>query len=143
MMWDLMRMNLGNWHPREIPESLLQGKALREQQHLTLPPWEQWYFMLLHTGRLPGAIAKRPNVARTLALVENAQKLIPRLKFEASVYTVRSFLLDAKRTGLPCKKFEGSQFNGWEFQPLRECRQAWERLYGPQLWDAEVEEWRV
>jgi ABC-type cobalamin/Fe3+-siderophores transport system ATPase subunit len=141
MMWDLQRMDLDGWHPREIPEALLKSKTLQEQQAHTLAPWEQWFFMLLHTGKLPGASPKRPNVARTVSLVANAQSLIPRLKFEASVYTVRSFLLDAKRTGLACKKFEGSQFNGWEFLPLAEHRRAWERLYGTQLWDADVDEW--
>jgi hypothetical protein len=143
MFYDLRGMDLGGWHPREIPEALLKGKALQEQQTHTLQPWEQWFFMLLHTGSLPGATKKRPNVARTTLLVDDAKALIPRLKFDASVYTVRAFLLDAKRTGLACKKFEGSAFNGWEFWPLSEHRKAWEKLYGPQLWETKVTEWTV
>lgn len=53
MMWDLQRMDLGEWHPREIPESLLKGSALQEQQTHTLPPLEQWYLSLLKDGRVP------------------------------------------------------------------------------------------
>jgi hypothetical protein len=32
MMWDLQRMDLDGWHPREISEALLRGAALQEQQ---------------------------------------------------------------------------------------------------------------
>src|SRR5262249_33587993 len=56
MMWDLQRMDLGGWHPREISESLLKGSALQKQQTHTLPPLEQWYLSLLQDGRLPGAL---------------------------------------------------------------------------------------
>jgi hypothetical protein len=48
MMWDLQSLELNGWHPREIPERLLRGAALQEQQGHTLPPLEQWYLMLLH-----------------------------------------------------------------------------------------------
>ena len=42
MFYDLQRWELGDWHPREIPEELLRNPALQEQQGHTLPPWEQW-----------------------------------------------------------------------------------------------------
>ena len=61
MFYDLRAMELGDWHPREIPEALLRNPALQGQQGHTLPPWEQWYVMLLHNGKLPGALTKRPN----------------------------------------------------------------------------------
>jgi hypothetical protein len=95
----------------------------------------------LDHGQFEGAKPKQPNIARTTSLVANAQSLIPRLKFDASPYTVRSFLLDAKRIGLACEKFEGSSYNGWKFWPLADHRAAWEKLYGTQLWDADTNEW--
>ena len=58
MFYDLRAMELGDWHPREIPEALLRNPALQEQQGHTLPPWEQWYVMLLHNGKLPGALSE-------------------------------------------------------------------------------------
>ena len=74
MFYDLRAMDLGDWHPREIPEALLRNPALQEQQGHTLPPWEQWYVMLLHNGKLPGALTKRPNTAFTNSLLASARE---------------------------------------------------------------------
>ena len=63
LFYDLRGMDLGDWHPRHIPENLLRGSALQEQQSYNLPAWEQWYLMLLHNGAVPGAPSKRRNVA--------------------------------------------------------------------------------
>ena len=38
MLYDLQRMDLGDWHPRDIPEALLSNPALQKQQGFTLPP---------------------------------------------------------------------------------------------------------
>jgi Family of unknown function (DUF5906) len=43
LFYDLLGMDLGDWHPRHIPESLLRGSALQGQQSYNLPAWEQWY----------------------------------------------------------------------------------------------------
>jgi hypothetical protein len=53
MFHDLREMELGDWHPRDIPEALLCGAALQKQQGFNLPPLEQWYVSLLHDGVLP------------------------------------------------------------------------------------------
>ena len=135
MMWDLQRMDLKGWHPREIPEALLRGAALQEQQSHTLPPLEQWYLMLLHNGSLPGALVKRPNTALTTRLLSDAREQVPRLRFELTEVGLRNFLLNAERIGVVCTKYRNSAANGWTFPPLSECRKAWERLYGAQRWD--------
>ena len=70
MFYDLQRMDLGDWHPRNIPEALLTDPALQKQQSYNLPPLEQWYLTLLHNGRLRHAY-----VALTRALVENAKQV--------------------------------------------------------------------
>jgi len=89
MMWDLQRMDLDGWHPREIPESLLKGSALQAQQAHTLPPLEQWYLSLLQDGRVAGALVNndptsrkisRPSTAYTKSLSEDAKDRFPRLK---------------------------------------------------------------
>jgi len=85
MFYDLREMELGDWHPREIPDALLRNPALQEQQGHTLPPWEQWYVMLLHNRKVPGALAKRPNTAFTSSLLENARERVPRLRWEGEV----------------------------------------------------------
>ena len=140
MMWDLQGKDLQDWHPREIPESLLKSAALQEQQVHTLPPFEQWYLMLLHDGKIPGAYYKRRNTALTRSLLDDARERVPRLRYETDV-SLRNFLSDAGRLGVVCTKFRTSAANGWSFPPLAECREAFEQLYGPQLWDNPAEEW--
>jgi hypothetical protein len=70
MMYDLLRLGLGDWHPREIPDNLLQSAALQAQQTHTLPPLEQWYLSILEDGRVPGAMIYDP------AIVGRAKKLL-------------------------------------------------------------------
>jgi hypothetical protein len=80
MFYDLQRMDLAGWHPREIPDAMLTNPAMQKQQSHTLPPLEQWYIMLLHNGVLPGAISGRPGSAYTKALIDDARSKIPRLR---------------------------------------------------------------
>ena len=87
MFYDLLEVELGDWHPREIPDALLKGEALAEQQTRTLPPWEQWYLSLLRDGRLPGAWVKKkkPHIAYTSSLISDAREQVPRLKWKSDV----------------------------------------------------------
>ena len=141
MMWDLQEMDVADWHPREIPESLLKGAALQEQQVHTLPPFEQWYLMLLHDGAIPGAYYKKLNTSLTRSLLDDARERIPRLRYETDV-ALRNFLSDAGRLGVVCTKFRTAYANGWSFPPLSECREAFAKLYGPQDWDnSDAEDW--
>jgi hypothetical protein len=135
MLYDLRRRDLGDWHPRDIPEELLHGAGLQKQQSLALPPWQQWFVSLLHAGRLPGANAKRPNFAKTRTLLADAQKRYPRLKWKGDT-DIGNFL-----TELGCEWDHTRVANGYEFPPLAECRAEWARKYGPQEWGKAVEEW--
>jgi len=141
MMWDLQRVQLDGWHPREIPEGLLHSAALQKQQSHTLPPLEQWYVTLIHSGVLPGALVKRPNTAYTRSLMEDARTKVPRLRWDLSDVALRDFLVNEERIGAPCTKYRNANQNGWSFPPLAECREAWEHMYGPTRWDSDVEEW--
>jgi hypothetical protein len=142
MFYDLLRMDLGDWHPREIPESLLKGGALQGQQRFNLPPLEQWYLGLLHEGALPNAPSKRPNATFTESLIADAKAKVPRLKFDLTENALRDFLVDSERTGIVCTKYRTNVANGWSFPPLEECRQAWTKRYGKVAWDhSEVAEW--
>jgi hypothetical protein len=136
MVYDLLRVELGDWHPREIPDALLRGGALTQQQALSLPPWEQWYLSLLLDGKLPEASNKKPNTAYTHALLDNIKERVPRLKFDASDYSLRVFMLK-----MGCTKYHGSLGNGWSFAPLAIARAAWDAAYGPQGWDNPDGEW--
>jgi hypothetical protein len=148
MMWDLMRMDLGDWHPREIPASLLKGAALQRQQAFTLPPLEQWYFGLLKEGSVPGALINynpqhskkisRPNTAYTYSLTADARERFPRLRWELSDIMLEDFVTDERWP--KAKKYRDAHRNGWTFEPLKESREAWDQRYGPQKWN-DVKEW--
>jgi len=139
MFYDLQRMELGDWHPRDIPETLLRNPALLKQQGFTLPPLEQWYVSLLHDGVLPGALANRPNTAFTKNLLDDAKERVPRLKWDLTEVALRNFLVE--EIGIPCSKFRASWGNGWSFAPLSELREAWCKRYGDVKWDTEGKEW--
>jgi hypothetical protein len=141
MFWDLGQRDLGDWHPRDIPEELLQNTVLQRQQGLTLPPLEQWYVMLLHEGRLPKSFQTKPNTSLTASLMKHAWENVPRLRWDLSEAGLKNFLTDRESLGIICTKRRFSTANGWSFPPLKECRHAWEERYGPTKWDNEVEEW--
>jgi hypothetical protein len=151
MFHDLREMDLGDWHPRDLPESLLNGAALQKQQGHTLPPLEQWYLSLLHNGSLPGALSKRPNTAPTCrqegphardGLIDDARDKFPRLRYDLSENGLRNFLVESpEKIGISCTKYRDAKFNGWSFPPLAECREAWESKYGAVNWDNPIEEW--
>src|SRR6516162_6064174 len=92
----LQRMDLGDWHPREIPEALLTNPTLQKQQSYNLPPLEQWYVGLLHNGKLPGALVRanppKPNTAYTRSLIDDAILRVPRLRWDLSDVGLRNFL---------------------------------------------------
>jgi hypothetical protein len=147
MMWDLQRMDLDGWHPREIPESLLKGSALKEQQTLTLLPLEQWYLSLLQDVQVPKALVNnnpnskkisRPNTAYTKSLREDAIERFPRLRWELSDSAIAEFLTNASWP--KATKYRDNKNNGWTFEPLAESRAAWDKRYGPQAWN-DAQEW--
>ena len=136
MFHDLRGMDLGDWHPRDIPEALLSNPALQKQQVLNLPPLEQWFVSLLHDGVLAGALGGKPNTAFTKSLLDDVKERVPRLKWNLSDIGLRNFLLDEEAVGVPCIKYRAAIGNGWSFAPLAELREAWCRRYGPTKWDS-------
>jgi hypothetical protein len=137
MFYDLQRMDLGDWHPRDIPERLLRNAALQKQQRLTLPPLEQWWLGLLHEGRLPGIWYGYPCRAYTKDLREDAKEKFPKLKWDLSDVALAQFLKD----DVGCENKSSASANGWSFPPLAEGRAAWEDRYGPTTWDNPATEW--
>jgi hypothetical protein len=117
MFYDLQDKDLADWHPRDIPESLLRSEALQKQQMRSLPPDEAWYFGLLQDGVLPGAWPQRPNAALTKDLRKDAADKFPTLKLNLSDRALQIFLEDEDRIGIKCTKARKSGNNGWAFRP--------------------------
>jgi hypothetical protein len=148
MFAELRELALDGWHPRYIPESLLKGEALQKQQGLNLPALEQWYLTVLEDGELPGADPKRPNIAGTRDMVEDAKKRGSLWLKYLSDRELCSFLDDKARIGVVGEQARAAPRNGREFPPLAECREAWDLLYpGTRSWhpreDWRTEEWRI
>jgi hypothetical protein len=142
MFYDLRSKDIGDFHPRNIPEALLRNPALQKQQIHTLPPLEQWYFTILQDGKLPGAFPKKPNTTYTSSLLKQAKERVPRLKWDLTEVSLRNFLVDSEAIGITCTKYRTALGNGWSFPPLAECREAWSRRYGPAGWDNPEAEWK-
>jgi Family of unknown function (DUF5906) len=138
MFYDLKRMELGGWHPRDIPEELLQSAALQKQKVLTLRPLERWYYGLLQDGELPGRKwpGDYPAKAYTTDILSDAKEEEPRLRLNLSEVGLTDFLKDE----VGCEQARTSLANGWEFPPLAECRARFEERYGPMTkWNAATE----
>jgi hypothetical protein len=142
MFYALRDKDIGDFHPRNIPETLLRNPALQKQQIHTLPPMEQWYFTVLQDGKLPGALPKRPNTTYTSHLLTQAKERVPRLRYELSEVSLRNFLVDSEAIGITCTKYRNSIANGWSFPLLADCRAAWSTRYGSADWDLS-EEWKA
>src|SRR5262249_3458581 len=119
MLYDLQRMDLGKWHPRQVYET----PELVEQKQHSLPAWEKWYVNFLQNGQLPRGPAR--NTALSHALLDSAQKFSPLLRYVANETSVGLFL---RKQG--CTKWSSGALRGWTFRPLAEARVDWERRYG-------------
>ena len=124
MLYDLLRMDLGDWHPRKVP----QTKALLEQKMLSLTGLEQWWVSMLNVGELPNPDRKNPRRVRSEVLLEAAQKFSPRTKY------INSTELGTFLDNMGCEhKSDGKKW-GWVFPPLPEAREAW-RLRSGGHWE--------
>src|SRR3974390_2450681 len=73
MLYDMLRMDLCDWHPKQIYET----DALLEQKQLTLSGLDAWVEALLQEGVLPLATDKYPNRSLTRDLAASARKFDP------------------------------------------------------------------
>ena len=124
MLYDLLRMDLGDWHPRE---NVPQTKALIEQKMESLNGLEQWWLGLLNTGELPGAEEQNPRLVRSSRLFDDAKQLFKNRYITETGLGI--FLRD-----MGCENHHNAKFRGWIFPPLPEARQRWTVRIGGE-WD--------
>ena len=136
MLHDLLRRDLGKWHPRRIPNT----DALRAQKELSLPPLDQWFLRFLEDGCLPlGPVAAdMRNVIMSRTLLEAARE---------SVGHGRNCYLSEQELATYLKKWGGTPrrtntVRGWIIPPLAELRAKWERRFGGRKWETpSLTEW--
>jgi hypothetical protein len=155
MLFDLLRHDLGEWHPRHFPRTA----ALSSQQAQSLTPEYQWWVELLETGVLWGAEPSEPNKAvsnayeveeptgtgygitrrvRRKGLYDQAREISPRLK-TASDHRLGSFLRD--RGCVNDSKV--LRRRGWTFPTLADARADWEARFPRWPWrDPDLAEWQ-
>lgn len=125
-LYDLMNMDLGEWHPRDVP----QTSALLEQKLATLAPQDEWFFDLLQHGSLPNPEASAPNKALARGLFLAARESFPRLRDVSDTklgHTLRKW---------GCSRFIKQNKRGWVFPPLRLAREKFEKaIRSPIDWD--------
>jgi hypothetical protein len=124
-LYDLLRMGLGEWHPRsDIP----QTKALDAQKLESAPPDVLWLGQILDTGALPRSVrdggelksiidARDPSLARFRLLWLSAKESDPRLKY----LTEPKFRQILEKLGA-VREPRKSTGSFWRFPPLQEAR---------------------
>lgn len=134
MLYDLLAMPLGGWHPR----NLVRTDALRDQQLATLGPEDAWWLSTLERGTIPGAFDGLPSVARMDDMIADLKGKDKR----ASFLTQHRFGRYLREQGVQSGKWRNDR-RGWRFPPLREARAAWEKkLPGYEWEDPDQDEWR-
>jgi hypothetical protein len=149
MLHDLLRMDLGDWHPRRIPKT----SGLLHQQARGLSPEDDWWVSLLEAGTLPASDRNNPDRAvsgeyvktdpydpsketRCSGLYQHARTASPRLKGRSDT----ALGLYLKTQG--CRSRRVMRHRGWEFPPLSQARAAWERRFPGWVWHSpNLTEW--
>jgi Family of unknown function (DUF5906) len=143
MLYDLLKMPLGDWHPREVPVT----PALMRQKKESLRGHHQWFEPLLQSATLP-TYCGRPDRILSEDLLAYV-KAFRGLEY-ASEESIASFLYD-EMGFIPKPWPEGNKFRvggggkrGWVFSPLLDLRVLWEtRFGGAWNWhDPEIDEWQ-
>lgn len=128
----LLAYDLSDFEILAVP----QTAALAEQKQFSLSPEEQWWSMVLQDGVLPGAWPRRPSIAFSAPLFDNARARSPRLR-ETSDHALANFV--RKQCGAVSHR--DAKANGWRFPPLIECRKAWAQRYAGTTFPDPATDW--
>jgi hypothetical protein len=134
MLYDLLRMDLEGWHPRD---NVPQTQALIDQKMLGLSGLQQWYVHKLSIGELPAPNKKNPRFVLSENLMKDAKDHTPRNRYVTDTELGR-FMAE-----MGCTHKSNGQKWGWVFPPLTEARNAWRAQAGDN-WDwlaPEVSDW--
>jgi hypothetical protein len=129
MLYDLQRIDLGSWHPRQVYKT----GALRRQQDMNLGLSEEWLLTLLVDGCLPSPPVGKWWMSSPTNLINDAKYKVPKLR-DLSFNALATFL-----ESWGCTK-SGGDVRYWHFPPLAEMRDAWNKKYTPREWSA-IADW--
>jgi Family of unknown function (DUF5906) len=131
MLFDLLRLDLGNWHPMQIYKTA----ALTEQKQRSLRGLNAWIETILQEGLLPSGLDAYPNRCYTEDLTAQAK--------EFDRYTNDVLVTGKLKEILKVEPFGGTK-RGWKFPPLLEARAHWSAHFGADWpWQRNISEWQV
>jgi hypothetical protein len=143
MLYDMLQMDLGDWHPREVPTTA----GLMRQKKESLRGNYQWFEALLQSGQLP-ANAGRPNRIFTEDLITYV-KTFRGLEYATDesiasfLYGEMGFVAELAPQGNRFRAQKGGA-RGWEFPPLLDLRSRWEtKFHGHWPWHEDLDKWQL
>jgi hypothetical protein len=145
MLFALQRRDLGDWHPREIPET----QARADQKNASLVGFERMYLDWLSTGILPPTTTPQTEELRkgnheqpfvsTAELTEYYSRKRTPVDPPATYNAVAKTL--EKLGGLSARRGK-DKLRGFVMPTLRDARRMWDALRAPGRWGARDEdEW--
>lgn len=130
MLWDLLRLDLEGWHPRQI----YRTAALIEQRQHSLRGADAVIEGWLQDGVLPEAWPKYPNRALSKNLLAAVR--------EQDRYANDTQLANKLKRLFAVEPYNNQSSRGWIFPELDECRRLWEARHGGEwLWHRDLAEW--
>jgi hypothetical protein len=139
MMWDLRRLDLKGWHPRDnIPKNM----ALHEQQMLSLAPFEQFWLDLLQAAALIGLNTNLLTVPSEI-MYKLARDSSPFLKNTSNEQLATKFKYwgCVRNDHYIENNGEKKRVRGFKFLPLKEMRARWKKEFPATKWENEILEW--
>lgn len=133
MLHDLLRVELGDWHPRDI----VHTDALQRQKERSFDPRWEWWEETLQTGLLPYATKGQPNKIASAVIMEHVRESAPRLR-DISAHAIGRFLRD-----IGCEGLHERNGNSWLFPDLNRARKQMEAKFGKWHWRVEMPAWRT
>lgn len=135
MLHELLELDLGDWHPREIVDSA----ALRDQKFRSLHPKAQWTLELLTDATIPrsfvttGPSTRPSSWAGSDDLLEHARSSIGEARQKWSGKLVAEAM---REIGAQPLKHHGER--GWALPDLAEARATWSRKYFQVDWNRDT-----
>jgi hypothetical protein len=151
MLYDLLRRDISNFHPRQI----YRTKALAKQQRLSLSYEDMAWSEILETGMLGGVYNdKVPNEVvsndwedykgKYKGLYTHMREMSPSLRYKSdrhlADYLVERGGRDENDKPLVKRKKVGGH-RGWEFPSLEMCRAHWLKKHPEWESDTDITEW--
>jgi hypothetical protein len=142
MLYDMLQMPLGDWHPRDIPTTT----GLMRQKKESLRGNYQWFEAVLQSGMLPRN-EERPYRISTAILLHYIKSF--RGLDYSNEETLSSFLYREMNFS-PELAPQGNRYRakrggprGWEFPPLLDLRERWETKFGGHWpWHENLTKWQ-